>query len=103
MLFDKAYCKVASIEKGISEFKSTGIFPCQTDIFNEGDFVYDPSPVACVDSDQRIINNGQITPEANKKRDATKNDISNESEYQKTPQAELSKNNSPGPVPGYSE
>ncbi|KAG5889312.1 hypothetical protein JTB14_019094 [Gonioctena quinquepunctata] len=99
-LFNKVYCEVASIEKGRSGFKSTGIFPCQPDIFTDEDFVYDPTPVTSVDSEQRIINNGQITPETNKKNDATKNGISNESEHQKTPQAELSKDNSPGPIQG---
>ncbi|KAG5884552.1 hypothetical protein JTB14_015687 [Gonioctena quinquepunctata] len=82
-LFNKAYCKVISLEKGISGFKSTGIFSCQPDISTDEDFAFDPIAVTCVDSEQMSINNGQIPPEANKENDATKNGISTESEHQK--------------------
>lgn len=37
-LFNNAYSRVANIEKGISGFKTTGIFPLDTDRFSEDDF-----------------------------------------------------------------
>lgn len=38
-LFNKAYVRVASLDKGISGFKATGIFPMNPAVFSEDDFV----------------------------------------------------------------
>lgn len=38
-LFNKAYARVASLDKGISGFKATGIFPINPAVFSEDDFV----------------------------------------------------------------
>ncbi|XP_050295235.1 uncharacterized protein LOC126735322 [Anthonomus grandis grandis] len=51
-LFNKAYSKVASLKKGISGFRCTGIFPSQPDIFTHADFVYNCVPPACVDTNE---------------------------------------------------
>lgn len=40
-LFNKAYTRVASIEKGVSSFKTTGIFPMNPDMFCDDDFMTD--------------------------------------------------------------
>lgn len=38
-LFQKAYSRVAAIDKGISGFKTTGIFPINANIFSDDDFI----------------------------------------------------------------
>lgn len=38
-LFNKAYSKVASLEKGISGFKATGILPMNPAVFDDEDFI----------------------------------------------------------------
>ena len=38
-LFNKAYSKIASIDKGISGFKTTGMFPMDPSVFSDEDFV----------------------------------------------------------------
>ncbi|KAK9872734.1 hypothetical protein WA026_019515 [Henosepilachna vigintioctopunctata] len=48
-LFNKAYARVASLDKGISGFKATGIYPINPAIFSEDDFV-------AVDGDQSQAN-----------------------------------------------
>ena len=42
-LFNKAYSRIASIEKAVSGFRSTGIFPLQPNIFTDEDFLLDNS------------------------------------------------------------
>jgi hypothetical protein len=37
-LFDNAYSTVATIAKGISGFKATGIYPLNSNVFTEEDF-----------------------------------------------------------------
>lgn len=37
-LFNKAYSKIASLDKGISGFKTTGIFPMDPSVFSDEDF-----------------------------------------------------------------
>lgn len=38
-LFNKAYSKIASLDKGISGFKTTGIFPMDPSVFSDEDFI----------------------------------------------------------------
>lgn len=38
-LFNKAYTRVASIEKGVSSFQATGIYPMDPEIFCDDDFI----------------------------------------------------------------
>ncbi|XP_046683563.1 MFS-type transporter clz9-like [Homalodisca vitripennis] len=48
-LFNKAYIRVANIEKGVSGFDKTGIFPLDTETFSEEDFtVLNPNESALV-------------------------------------------------------
>ncbi|XP_050308307.1 uncharacterized protein LOC126744792 [Anthonomus grandis grandis] len=72
-LFNKAYSKVASLEKGISGFRCTGIFPYQPDIFTDANFVYNCVPPACVDTNEKTTgspaSSSKIT-EANSKDNA---------------------------------
>lgn len=38
-LFATAYNRVATIEKGINGFKTTGLYPTDTNVFKEKDFI----------------------------------------------------------------
>ncbi|XP_039752852.1 uncharacterized protein LOC120628493 [Pararge aegeria] len=51
-LFNKAYARVASLDKGISGFKATGIFPMNPAVFSEEDFV-------AVDEVQKLLEQEQ--------------------------------------------
>lgn len=57
-LFNKAYTRVASIEKGVSGFKATGIVPMNPGIFGEDDFM-DEDNIPMDDTPQQLIN---VTP-----------------------------------------
>jgi hypothetical protein len=39
--FDNAYSSVATIAKGLSGFKATGIYPLNTNVFTDEDFQYE--------------------------------------------------------------
>lgn len=65
-IFNKAYIRVSNIEKGVSGFKSTGIFPLDTDKFSEDDFVVltheEPKLVSIVDEELDDLNLENPTP-----------------------------------------
>ena len=52
-IFNQAYMNVATIEKGVSGFKSTGIFPVNPEQFQQNEFitVQQPDPKSVVDDD----------------------------------------------------
>lgn len=61
-LFNKAYARVACLDKGISGFKATGIFPMNPAIFSEDDFVV-------VDEHQNLVSEqASLAPVAQSER-----------------------------------
>lgn len=65
-LFNKAYTRVASIEKGVSSFKATGIFPMNPGVFGEDDFMdEDNGAVPMNDTPQQLINDTPIPSTSN--------------------------------------
>lgn len=61
-LFNKAYTRVASIEKGVSSFKATGIFPMNPGVFCDDDFINEESISAVPVADKQQATNDTPIP-----------------------------------------
>ena len=76
-LFNKAYQRTATIEKAVSGFRSTGIFPLDPDKFTEDDFVpslHQATTLPTIDMDETENLDGQENQEpTEEKKNDTKN------------------------------
>ncbi|XP_043470546.1 MFS-type transporter clz9-like isoform X1 [Leptopilina heterotoma] len=58
-LFNKAYSRIASLDKGVSGFKTTGIFPIDPSVFSDEDFFVTD------ETDSEVVSTAMITNESN--------------------------------------
>ena len=65
-LFGRAYAKVATIEKALSGFRSSGCWPFDPDVFTDQDFAPSLMTEDAKTDESRNLDKGEVQPEVSR-------------------------------------